>query len=79
MICQREHIDPLKDFKEVRDRYLVEDEACPYDWIHKLLNYGLKASINIRTRSRINWSADDKIVFLDGRPLKMNDWKRSTP
>lgn len=68
--------NPLERFKEVRDRYLVEDEACPYDWIHKLLNYGFKASINMTTRSRISWSADAKVIYIDGRPLKIKDWKR---
>jgi hypothetical protein len=68
--------DPLETFKEWHDKYLVENQAYPYDQIHKLLNYGLKASINITSRSRISWSADDKVLYMDGRPLRMFDWKR---
>jgi hypothetical protein len=68
--------DPLERFKSKHHMYLVEGEAYPYDEIHALLNYGMKASINVTSRSRIDWSPDRKILYLDGKPLKMKAWKR---
>jgi hypothetical protein len=68
--------DPLQCFKLSHDKYLVEGEAYPYDQIHTLLNYGLKASVNVTSRSRVDWSPDRKILYLDGKPLKMKAWKR---
>lgn len=68
--------DPLERFNLCHHKFLVEGEAYPYDQIHRLLNYGMKASINITSRSRIDWSSDRSILYLDGRPLKIKDWKR---
>jgi hypothetical protein len=71
--------DPLECFNRSHHKYLVEGEAYPYDQIHRLLNYGMKASINVTSRSRIDWSVDRKILYLDGKPLKMKVWKRLSP
>jgi hypothetical protein len=68
--------DPLQCFNSSHHKYLVEGEAYPYDHIHTLLNYGMKASVNVTSRSRIDWSPDRKILYLDGKPLKMKVWKR---
>ena len=46
--------DPLQCFKSSHDKYLVKSEAYSYDQIHTLLNYELKASVNVTTRSRIS-------------------------
>ena len=71
--------DPLQCFNSDHHKYLVEGEAYPYDQIHTLLNYRLKASINVTSRSQIDWSPDRKILYLDGKPLKMKAWKRLDP
>ena len=34
------------------------------------------AKKNSTTRSRIRWSADNTILYFDGRALKMKDWKQ---
>ena len=34
------------------------------------------AKKNSTTRSRIRWSADNSILYFDGRALKMNEWKQ---
>jgi hypothetical protein len=68
--------DPLQCFNLSHHKYLVEGEVYPYDQIHTLLNYGLKASVNVTSRSQIDWSPDRKILYLDGKPLKMKAWKR---
>jgi len=71
--------DPLQCFNASHHKYLVEGEAYPYDQIHTLLNYGMKASINVTSRSRIDWSPDRKVLYLDGKRLKMKAWKRLFP
>ena len=40
------------------------------------MNYGMIAKKNSTTRSRIRWSADNSILYFDGRALKMNEWKQ---
>jgi hypothetical protein len=37
----------------------------------RTLNYGIAASRNTTTRSRIRWSADSKTLYFDGRALKL--------
>ena len=71
--------DPLQCFNSSHHKYLVEGEAYPYDQIHTLLNYGMKASINVTSRSRIDWSPDRKILYLDGKGLEIKAWKRLFP
>jgi hypothetical protein len=68
--------DPLQFFNASHHKYLVEGEAYPYDQIHMLLNYGMKSSINVTSRSRIDWSPDCKTLYLDGKRLEMKAWKR---
>ncbi len=76
---ERHNDDPLQCFNWSHHKYLVEGEAYPYDQIHTLLNYGMKASINVTSRSRIDWSPDRKVLYLDGKRLKMKAWKRLFP
>jgi hypothetical protein len=67
--------NPLQQFL-LSHKYLIEGEAFPYDRIHTLMNYGMKSSINRVKRSKVSWSADEKILYYEGRPLRMRDWKR---
>jgi hypothetical protein len=69
-------LDPLKALRNVRDYWLTEDEPSPFNYIHKLLNYGIAAAKNSTTRSRVRWSADNKILYFDGRALNLTEWKR---
>jgi hypothetical protein len=43
--------------------------GTPFGYIHRMLNYGIAASRNVTTRSRIRWSADDRTMYFDGRSL----------
>jgi hypothetical protein len=38
------------------------------------LNYGLAAAKNTTTRSRIRWSPDQKVLYFDGRALRIEEW-----
>ena len=66
---------PLERFRSIHDPYLIEEREYPFNYIHKLLNYGMEASRNSVTRSRIRWSADDENLFWDGERLNMIEWK----
>ena len=66
---------PLERFRHIHDPYLVEGGEFPFNYFHKLLNYGIHASKNSTTRSRIRWSADNKSLFWDGDKLIMAEWK----
>jgi hypothetical protein len=68
--------NPLQIFRQTRDRWLTEGEASPFNYIHKLLNFGMEAAKNSTTWSRVRWSTDNKTLYFDGRALKMEDWKR---
>lgn len=50
---------------------LIKD--TPFGRIHRTLNYGIAASRDTTTRSRIRWSADTKTVYFDGRALVLKD------
>jgi hypothetical protein len=50
---------------------LIKD--TPFGRIHRTLNYGIAASRDTTTRSRIRWSADSKTVYFDGRALVLKD------
>jgi hypothetical protein len=43
----------------------------PFGRIHRTLNYGIAASRDSTTRSRIRWSADSKTLYFDGRALNL--------
>src|SRR6202047_3503145 len=46
----------------------------PFGRIHRTLNYGIAASQDSTTRSRVRWSADSKTLYFDGRALKLELW-----
>jgi len=50
---------------------LIKD--TPFGRIHRTLNYGIAASRDATTRSRIRWSADKKTLYFDGRALKLKE------
>jgi hypothetical protein len=66
--------DPLERFKETRNYWLVEGRPTPFNYIHKLLNYGFAAGKDGTARSRVRWSKDGRVLFYEGRALKMANW-----
>jgi len=67
--------NPLPIFKAKRASWLVEGEPSPFNHIHKLLNYGLAASKDMKTRSRVRWSADNKRIYFDGQGMEIERWQ----
>ena len=51
---------PLLKFRTFHEEWLVEAQACPFSYVHKLMNYGIAASINDRGKPTIDFSDDGK-------------------
>ena len=68
--------DPLTTFKRIRDNWLVEGEPSPFNYIHKLLNYGMNSAKDAGGRDRVRWSADRRTMYFDGRALEIKRWKK---
>ena len=67
--------NPLDVFRVIRDKWLVEGQSTPFDYIHTLLNYGLAAARNAPGNDNIRWSQDGRTLYFDGRPLEIARWK----
>jgi len=67
--------NPLDVFRAVRDKWLVEGESTPFDYIHTLMNYGFAAAKNAPGNDHVRWSKDGQTLYFDGRPLKIARWK----
>jgi len=74
-LLQGGSLNPLELFRNIHDPFLVEEREYPFNYIHKLLNYGVEASKNSTTRSRIRWSAEGEDLYWDGDRLNMVEWK----
>jgi Orsellinic acid/F9775 biosynthesis cluster protein D len=68
--------EPLEIFKRFHEQWLVEGVLTPFDYIHRLLNYGMAAAKNSGGRDRVRWSADRKVLYFDGRMLELQAWKQ---
>src|SRR5436190_3546476 len=67
---------PMRVFRAIRNEWLVEGEPSPFNYIHKLLNYGYMIGKDVKTRTRVRWSTDEKRMYFDGRGLDMRRWKK---
>ena len=68
--------NPMRVFRAIRNEWLVEGEPSPFNYIHKLLNYGYMIGKDVKTRTRVRWSADEKRMYFDGRGLDIRRWKK---
>jgi len=68
--------DPLTIFLHVHDAWLVEGKPSPFNYIHKLLNYGMATAKDAGGRDRVRWSADGRRMYFDDRVLEIWRWKK---
>ena len=68
--------DPLMTFRQVREAWLVDGEPSPFNYIHKLLNYGMAAAKDAGGRDRVRWSHDKRRLYFDDRVLEIWRWKK---
>lgn len=47
-------MDPLETFRMVRDKWLVDGSSTPFNYIHKLLQYGQQVAKDAKGRDRIS-------------------------
>jgi hypothetical protein len=47
--------DPLEIFRAVRDKWLVDGAASPFNAMHKLLQYGMSMGSVASGRDRVLW------------------------
>jgi hypothetical protein len=59
LICM-EGDDPLEIFRGVRDKWLVDGEASPFNAMHKLLQYGMRAENVIGRAVRLSRARADR-------------------
>jgi hypothetical protein len=71
----RELLDPLELFKESWELWLVEGSPYPFNWVHKLMQYGLNVGQNEMGEDRIRLSHDNKYLYWQGRELNMDSWR----
>jgi len=72
---ERHETSPLDMFRITRDKWLVEGESTPFDYIHTLMNYGFAAARNAPGNDNVRWSQDGRTLYFEGRPLEMARWK----
>jgi len=68
--------DPLTVFRRTRDYWLVEGMPTPFNYLHKLLNYGWKVGKDGRGRTLCRWSRNGKTLFFGGKQIHMRAWKK---
>jgi len=69
-------MDPLEKFRLTRDKWLVQGSPSPFNYIHKLLNYGIAAGKFGTGRSRFQWAAEEDVLYYDNQSLHMMEWKK---
>jgi hypothetical protein len=66
---------PLLRFRKFHREWLVMNQACPFTWVHGLMNYGISASINDRGKPTIDISDDGKWAQIHGHSFEISRYK----
>lgn len=66
---------PLIRIRKFHKKWLVEARACPFTYVHKLMNYGIAASINDRGKPMIDFSDDSKWATVHGHAFEISKYK----
>jgi len=69
-------VNPMPIFLQAHHEWLVEGEPTPFNYIHKLLNYGYIIGKDMATRPRVRWSHDNKWMYFDGQGFEIARWKQ---
>jgi len=70
-----EERSPLERVKSVRDKFLVEDEDCPFATLHSLMVYGMALARNTVGAGTTSWSHEARYLAFRGRQVEMALWK----
>jgi len=66
---------PLLRFRKFHWKWLVEAQACPFTYVHKLLNYGISVSINDRGKPTVDFLDDGKWATVHGHAFEISKYK----
>ena len=66
---------PLLIFRKFHREWLMMNQACPFTWVHGLMNYGISASVNDRGKSIIDFSDDNEWAQIHGHSFEISKYK----
>jgi len=66
---------PLSVFKRFWQKWLVEGEPTPFNYVHQLMNYGMNIAKNCKGDDKIRFSADGKQCYYKTHQFDMLEWK----
>jgi hypothetical protein len=66
---------PQEIFRSFHSLWLVDGGGQPLSYIHKLMNYGMKASQHAKGSDKLRFSPDNKRCFYDGNGFAISAWK----
>ena len=65
---------PSQIFQPIRDKWLVNANPTPFNYVHSLLNYGYAVSKGTLGMDHISFSHDNQVLLYDGIPLYLDKW-----
>jgi len=71
----RPHSTPLTLFQEFHSLWLIDGTACPFLYVHKLLNYGMSVFKDAKGGDKLRFSDDRTWCFYDGQGFQVSQWK----
>ena len=66
---------PLTVFKQFWQKWLVEGEPIPFNYMHQLMNYGMNIAKNCKGDDKIRFSGDKKWCYYKTHQFEMSAWK----
>jgi hypothetical protein len=67
--------NPHIRLNKFRDQWLVENEPSPFNYLHKLLNYGIYAAKDATGADKIRISPDKRLLHYGTQTLDIQAWK----
>jgi hypothetical protein len=67
--------DPVSTFRSIRDEWLVNGRSTPFNYVHKLLQYGQQVAKDTKGRDRIRFGSNPFDLYFDGRWFDVRRWK----
>jgi len=66
---------PLLRFCKFHQGWLVMNQACPFRWVHGLMNYGIETAKDERGKPMIDFSDDGKWAQIHGHAFEISKYK----
>ena len=66
---------PLLRFRTFHREWLMMNQACPFTWVHGLMNYGISASIDECGKPTVDFSDDGRWIKIHGHAFEISRYK----